>query len=56
MGDMGDWSVVRSRKRKATQSEDRRWDRSRVSAQQGGLVQARVQNRQSMDEEDEISW
>jgi len=35
-GDRGDWTVVRSRKRKATQPEDRGRDRSRVSEQRGG--------------------
>jgi len=40
-GDRGDWSVVRSRKKKATQPEDQRRDRSRVSERHGGLVQHR---------------
>jgi len=40
-GDRGDWSVVRSRKRKVTQPEDRGRDRSRVSERHGGLVQLR---------------
>jgi len=35
-GDGGDWSVVRSRKRKATQLEAGRRDNSRVSARQEG--------------------
>jgi len=44
-GDGGDLTVVRSRKRKATQPEAGRRDRSRVSAQQGGAGQARVNDR-----------
>jgi hypothetical protein len=37
--DRGDWSVVRSRKWKATQPEDRRRDRSRVSERHRGKDQ-----------------
>jgi len=40
-GDRGDWTVVRSRKRKATQPEAGRRDRSRVSERQGEAVRVR---------------
>ena len=36
-GDKGDWSVVRSRKRKATEQEFRGQDRFQVSDGQGGV-------------------
>lgn len=45
-GDRGDWSVVRSRKRKATQPEDRGRDRSRGSERFGGRVQSKGLGRQ----------
>jgi len=47
--------VVRSRKRKATQPESRRRDRSRVSKRQGGTVQARARDRRDFVEWDRQS-
>jgi len=44
-GDRGDWTLVQSTKRKATQAEAGRRDRSRVSKRQGGTVSNRVWNR-----------
>ena len=44
-GDRGDWSVVRSMKRKTTQPEDRRQDISRVSKRHGGKEQVQVVDR-----------
>jgi len=42
--------VVRSRKRKATQPEDGRRDRSRVSVRQGGATQVRVSDRRAHED------
>ncbi|KEH26171.1 hypothetical protein MTR_5g049880 [Medicago truncatula] len=40
-GDRGGWSVVRSRKWKATQPEERGWDWFRDTERQGGMVQGK---------------
>jgi len=42
--------VVRSRKRKATQPEDGRRDRSMVSMRQGGAAQVRVRDRRAQED------
>lgn len=49
-GDRKDWNVVQSRKRKATQPEAGRRDRSRVSEQRGGSTQIRVTDRRGQED------
>jgi len=51
-GDKGDWTMVRSRKRKAMQPEARRRDRSRALERHGGTVQARVRDRRDFVDSD----
>lgn len=43
-GDRGDWIVVRSKKRKAMQTEAGRQDRSAGLERRGGAVQVRVRD------------
>lgn len=49
-GDRGDWTVVRSRKRKAG-----RRDRSGISERQGGTGQIRARDRRGFDDLDNYS-
>ena len=46
-GDKGDWSMVRSRKRKATEPDYRGQHRSREAAWQGGAARVYGQDRRS---------
>ena len=54
-GNRGDWSVVRSRKRKATQPETERRDKSTISERRGGTVQDRVRYRRATEDYDSHS-
>ena len=54
-GDGGDWTVVRSRKRKATQPEAGRRDRSTVSERHGGRAQTRGREQRATDNIDRRS-
>jgi len=49
-GDRGDWTTVRSRKRKVTQPEARRWDISVVSEPRGGTAQVRVRDQRATED------
>jgi len=48
-GDRGDWTVVRSRKRKAMQPEARRRDRSEVSERHRGRIQVRARDQRATE-------